>query len=167
MRKILVDLFFISIMIGGCSSQTNKKNTESDSTKNTVKENIFVNISDSKTHFPLYVGGASSSVEIDIPITKEIEKKVLENNKYETQYYIDFKLNDSDDKQILSVKGISWNIGDENPVIILDEYDVSTKQIKDIEENLQNETIRTSVSIYTNDYNSGVWKSLAVLKKKI
>ncbi len=49
----------------------------------------------------------------------------------------------------------------------LDEYDVSTKQIKDIEENLQNETIRTSVSIYTNDYNSGVWKSLAVLKKKI
>ena len=99
MRKILVALCFISIMIGGCSSQTNKKNTESDSTKNTVKENIFVNISDSKTHFPLYVGGASSSVEIDIPITKEIEKKVLENNKYETQYYIDFKLNDSDDKQ--------------------------------------------------------------------
>ena len=119
MRKILVALCFISIMIGGCSSQTNKKNTESDSTKNTVKENIFVNISDSKTHFPLYVGGASSSVEIDIPITKEIEKKVLENNKYETQYYIDFKLNDSDDKQILSVKGISWNIGDENPVIMM------------------------------------------------
>ena len=50
MRKILVALCFISIMIGGCSSQTNKKNTESDSTKNTVKENIFVNISDSKTH---------------------------------------------------------------------------------------------------------------------
>ena len=91
----------------------------------------------------------------------------MENNKYETQYYIDFKLNDFDNKQILSVKDISLKIGDENPVIILNKYDVSAKQIQDIEENLQNETIRTSVSIYTNDYNSGVWKSLAVLKKKI
>ena len=58
----------------------------------------------------------------------------MENNKYETQYYIDFKLNDFDNKQILSVKDISLKIGDENPVIILNKYDVSAKQIKDIEE---------------------------------
>ena len=75
MRKILVALCFISIMIGGCSSQTNKKNTESELTKNTVKENIFVNNSDSKTHLPLYVGGESPILEKEIPITEEMETR--------------------------------------------------------------------------------------------
>ena len=91
----------------------------------------------------------------------------MENNKYETQYYIDFKLNDFDNKQILSVKDISLKIGDENPVIILNKYDVSAKQIKDIEENLQNETIRTSVSIYTNDYNFIYYKLRFSVKKEL
>ena len=55
--------------------KVNKKNTESELTKNTVKENIFVNNSDSKTHLPLYVGGESPSIEIDIPITEEMETR--------------------------------------------------------------------------------------------
>ena len=43
--------------------------------ENNKYENIFVNNSDSKTHLPLYVGGESPSIEIDIPITEEMETR--------------------------------------------------------------------------------------------